>query len=327
MQSRDFIGYGVNPPDVQWPNGARIAVSVVVNYEEGSEYSILDGDPAGETSGESPSPAGPGERDLANESFFEYGSRVGVWRILDILDRYNVKGTIFACALALERNPEVGPELMRRGHEVMGHGNRWEEYYKMDRDAEREAIREAVATITRATGQRPLGWYTRYGPSVNTRQLVVEEGGFEYDCNAYNDDLPYYTPVDGKPWLVVPYSLEVNDYKFWRGDLLTPAHFFEVAKASFDVVRGRGRPSKDDVGWPPLPYHRQAEPGRRPRQTEPGRRPRPFPKVRLGKRRSLVRSPPGHSPMVEGALPAGLGRLSVRRSVAGVQPLLSVATG
>ena len=165
MQSRDFIGYRVNPPDVQWPNGARIAVSVVVNYEEGSEYSILDGDPAGETSGESPSPAGPGERDLANESFFEYGSRVGVWRILDILDRYNVKGTIFACALALERNPEVGPELVRRGHEVMGHGNRWEEYYKMDRDAEREAIREAVATITKATGQRPLGWYTRYGPS------------------------------------------------------------------------------------------------------------------------------------------------------------------
>ena len=250
MQSRDFIGYGVNPPDVQWPNGARIAVSVVVNYEEGSEYSILDGDPAGETSGESPSPAGPGERDLANESFFEYGSRVGVWRILDILDRYNVKGTIFACALALERNPEVGPELVRRGHEVMGHGNRWEEYYKMDRDAEREAIREAVATITRATGQRPLGWYTRYGPSVNTRQLVVEEGGFEYDCNAYNDDLPYYTPVNGTPWLVVPYSLEVNDYKFWRGDLLTPAHFFEVAKASFDTLyeEGSAHPKMMSVG-------------------------------------------------------------------------------
>ena len=250
MQSRDFIGYGVNPPVVQWPNGARIAVSVVVNYEEGSEYSILDGDPAGETSGESPSPAGPGERDLANESFFEYGSRVGVWRILDILDRYNVKGTIFACALALERNPEVGPELVRRGHEVMGHGNRWEEYYKMDRDAEREAIREAVATITRATGQRPLGWYTRYGPSVNTRQLVAEEGGFEYDCNAYNDDLPYYTPVNGTPWLVVPYSLEVNDYKFWRGDLLTPAHFFEVAKASFDTLyeEGASHPKMMSVG-------------------------------------------------------------------------------
>ena len=152
MQERDFVGYGAHPPEVRWPNGARIAVSVVVNYEEGSEYSILDGDPAGETSGESPSPVSLGERDLANESFFEYGSRVGVWRIMDILDRNNVTGTFYACALALERNPEVGPEAIRRGHEVMGHGNRWEEYYNMDRDAEREAIRQAVETITKTTG-------------------------------------------------------------------------------------------------------------------------------------------------------------------------------
>ena len=176
MAGRDLIGYGPNPPVVEWPNGARIAVSFVVNYEEGSENSILDGDPHGETVGESPSPVARGERDLANESFFEYGSRVGVWRILDLLDEYGVDSTFFACALALERNPEVGPEVVRRGHEVMGHGNRWEEYYRMDRDAEREAINQAVASITRTTGQRPLGWYTRYGPSVNTRELVVEEG-------------------------------------------------------------------------------------------------------------------------------------------------------
>ena len=250
MADRDFVGYGPNPPAVKWPNGAKIAVSVVVNYEEGSEYSILDGDPAGETSGESPSPVSPGERDLANESFFEYGSRVGVWRIMNLLDRYNIKGTFYACALALERNPEVGPEIVRRGHEVMGHGNRWEEYYKMDRDAERTAISEAVASITRTTGHRPLGWYTRYGPSVNTRELVVEEGGFEYDCNAYNDDLPYYTQVQGKPWLVVPYSLEVNDYKFWRGDLITPSDFFEAAKASFDTLyeEGTTHPKMMSVG-------------------------------------------------------------------------------
>ena len=250
MQERDFVGYGAHPPEVRWPNGARIAVSMVVNYEEGSEYSILDGDPAGETSGESPSPVGLGERDLANESFFEYGSRVGVWRIMDILDRHNVTGTFYACALALERNPEVGPETIRRGHEVMGHGNRWEEYYNMDRDAEREAIRQAVETITKTTGQRPLGWYTRYGPSVNTRELVVEEGGFEYDCNAYNDDLPFYTKVHGSPWLVVPYSLEVNDYKFWRGELLTPGDFFEVAKASFDTLyeEGATHPKMMSVG-------------------------------------------------------------------------------
>jgi peptidoglycan/xylan/chitin deacetylase (PgdA/CDA1 family) len=250
MAERDFVGYGANPPAVQWPNGAKIAVSVVVNYEEGSENSILDGDAAGETSGESPSTVPVGERDLANESFFEYGSRVGVWRIMNVLDRYNIKGTFYACALALERNPEVGPEIVRRGHEVMGHGNRWEEYYKMDRDAERTAIHEAVASISRTTGVRPLGWYTRYGPSVNTRELVVEEGGFEYDCNAYNDDLPYYTQVQGNPWLVVPYSLEVNDYKFWRGDLITPSDFFEAAKASFDVLyeEGSTHPKMMSVG-------------------------------------------------------------------------------
>ena len=250
MTERDFVGYGSNPPSVQWPNNAKIAVSVVVNYEEGSEYSTLDGDPTGEASGESPSAVPLGERDLANESFFEYGSRVGVWRIMNLLDRYNIKGTFYACALALERNPEVGPEIVRRGHEVMGHGNRWEEYYKMDRDTERTAIREAVASMTRTTGQRPLGWYTRYGPSVNTRELVVEEGGFEYDCNAYNDDLPYYTQVRDKPWLVVPYSLEVNDYKFWRGDLITPGDFFEVAKASFDMLyeEGTTHPKMMSVG-------------------------------------------------------------------------------
>ena len=250
MQERDFVGYGRNLPTVGWPNGARIAVSVVINYEEGSEYSILDGDPAGETSGESPSTVPAGERDLANESFYEYGSRVGVWRLMDLLDRHNIKCTFYACALALERNPDVATEIVRRGHEVMGHGNRWEEYYKMDRDTEREAIRQAVASIAKSTGERPLGWYTRYGPSVNTRELVVEEGGFEYDCNAYNDDLPYYTKVHGNPWLVVPYSLEVNDYKFWRGDLITPGHFFEAAKASFDVLyeEGAAHPKMMSVG-------------------------------------------------------------------------------
>ncbi|PKB63828.1 MAG: hypothetical protein BZY80_05290 [SAR202 cluster bacterium Io17-Chloro-G2] len=250
MNSRDLIGYGPNPPVVQWPNGARIAVSVVVNYEEGSEYSLLDGDPHGETSGESPSNVPTGERDLANESFFEYGSRVGVWRIMNLLDRYHVNGTFFCCALALERNPEVGPEIIRRGHEVMGHGNRWEEYFRMDRDTEREAIKQAIESITRTTGQRPLGWYTRYGPSVNTRELVVEEGGFIYDSNAYNDDLPFYTEVHGKEWLVVPYSLEVNDTKFWRGQLITPNDFFEAARSCFDTLyeEGATHPKMMSVG-------------------------------------------------------------------------------
>ena len=250
MNERDFVGYGPDPPTVEWPKGARIAVSLVVNYEEGSEYSLIDGDPQRENTSEVPSPVPLDERDLANESFFEYGSRAGVWRLLSILDEYDAKATFFCCALALERNPYVGPEIVRRGHEVFGHGYRWEEYFKMDREAEREAIRRAVESITRSTGERPVGWYTRYGPSLNTRELLVEEGGFIYDSNAYNDDIPYYTAVSGKSWLVVPYSLEVNDTKFWRGGMNSPGDFYETMKNTFDRLyyEGATRPKMMSVG-------------------------------------------------------------------------------
>ena len=141
-QARDFIGYGANPPVIEWPGKARIAVSVVVNYEEGSEKSLLDGDPAHETNNEVPSPVPLDQRDLYNESFFEYGSRVGVWRILNLLDKYEAKSTFFCCALAFERNPEVARAVVERGHEVCGHGYRWEEYHSMSRREEAEAIRE-----------------------------------------------------------------------------------------------------------------------------------------------------------------------------------------
>lgn len=236
MIERDFVGYGPNPPQVAWPNGARLAVSVVVNYEEGSEYSLLDGDPAHESNSEVPSPVPPDQRDLANESFFEYGSRVGVWRLMHILDEFDVKSTFFCCALALERNPHVGPKIVRGGHEVFGHGYRWEESFKMDREAEQEAIRKAVDSLQRTTGERPLGWYVRYGPSVHTRELVVEEGGFVYDSMAYNDDLPYYVQVKGKKWLVIPYSLEVNDTRFWRGGMSSPSDFYETLRNTFDLL-------------------------------------------------------------------------------------------
>ncbi len=247
---RDFVGYGPNPPQVQWPDGARIAVSVVVNYEEGSEYSLLDGDPDRESNNEVPSPVPAGQRDLANESFFEYGSRAGVWRVLSILDEHQVPATFFCCALALERNPHVGPQIVRRGHEVFGHGQRWEEYYRMDRDAERAAISQAVASLEKTTGQRPLGWYTRYGPSVNTRELVVEEGGFLYDSNSYADDIPYYVQVKGRPWLVVPYSLDVNDTKFWRGGMTSPSDFYETMRDTFERLyhEGATHPKMMSVG-------------------------------------------------------------------------------
>ena len=250
MTERDFVGYGPNPRPIQWPDGSRIAVSLVVNYEEGSEYSLLDGDPHGESNNEVPSPVPPTQRDLANESFFEYGSRAGVWRLLDVLDEYGVDATFFCCALALERNPAVGPEIVRRGHEVFGHGYRWEEHFKMDVETERQAIRKAVDSITKTTGQRPLGWYTRYGPSVNSRRLLVEEGGFLYDSCAYNDDLPYYTPVGGRDWLVVPYTLEVNDTKFWRGGMVSPSDFYESMRNAFDRLyyEGATHPKMMSVG-------------------------------------------------------------------------------
>ncbi len=247
---RDFVGYGRRIPQIRWPDDARIAVSVVINYEEGAEYSLLDGDSRHETNGEVPSPVPPQQRDLFNESAFEYGSRVGVWRLLDLLDKHQVTSTFFCCALALERNPEVAEEIVRRGHEVCGHGYRWEESHLMDRETERRALEKTVASLSRTTGQRPLGWFTRYGPSVHTRELVEEEGGFIYDSGALNDDLPFYTRVNGKPWLVVPYSLETNDARFWRGGLVGISDFYEYLKETFDCLyeEGQAHPKMMSVG-------------------------------------------------------------------------------
>ena len=236
VMERDFIGYGQNAPKVEWPNGERLAVSIVVNYEEGSEYSVLDGD----SQGEGPSVVKPGDRDLYMESNFEYGSRAGVWRIFKILDDYNVKSTFFVCALALERNPDVAKEIVNRGHDIVGHGYRWEEYHSMDRETEKKTISKAVESIQRTTGQRPIGWYTRSSPSVNTRELLVEEGGFVYDCNSYADDIPFYATVKDRKWLVVPYTLEVNDYQFHQGLISRPSDFYEIMRSAFDRLYEEG---------------------------------------------------------------------------------------
>jgi peptidoglycan/xylan/chitin deacetylase (PgdA/CDA1 family) len=250
MMERDVVGYGKNVPQVRWPGDARIAVSMVVNYEEGAEYSTLDGDSHHETNGEVPSPVPSGDRDLNNESFFEYGSRVGVWRLMDLLDRHKIPATFFCCALALERNPEVAGEIASRGHEVCGHGYRWEESHLMEREAERDSIAKTIASLRETTGVRPLGWFTRYGPSVNTRDLVVEEGGFVYDSAGLNDDLPYYVTVQEKPWLVVPYSMETNDARFWRGGLVSVGDFYEYLKETFDCLyeEGETHPKMMSVG-------------------------------------------------------------------------------
>ena len=240
---RDFVGYGGEVPKVDWPGGARIALQFVVNYEEGSEYSILDGDPHAET-GLSEVPGGRtarGERDLAIESMYEYGSRAGVWRLFRIFAERDLPLTVFACARALERNPEASEEILRREYDICCHGLRWVEHFKLSETEEREQIREAVRSVERLTGRRPLGWYCRYGPSVNTRRILVEEGGFLYDSDSYNDDLPYWTLVEGKPHLVIPYALDTNDVKFGvAGSIGTGDHFFSYLKDSFDLLYREG---------------------------------------------------------------------------------------
>lgn len=249
---RDLIGYGPMPPDPKWPGGARLAVNFVLNYEEGSEYSVGLGD--GRTDGylteAMASPVPSGERDLAAESMFEYGSRVGFWRIMRLFAERNLPITIFACALALEKNPLAAKAIIEAGHDMCCHGWRWIEHFKLDEVTEREHIRRAIASLETTLGQRPLGWYCRYGPSVNTRRLITEEGGFLYDSDAYNDDLPYYVIVNGGAHLVVPYSLANNDTKLVSGVLGTGEDFFHFLRDGFDMLHqeGHNQPRMMSVG-------------------------------------------------------------------------------
>jgi len=240
-RERNFVGYGQHPPSVGWPDGARVVVSFVVNYEEGAERSILDGDPTSEAFGEIRYPMPEGVRDLAAESNFEYGSRVGVWRLLDVFAKHDVKTTFFASGRALERNPAVGSTLRELGHEACSHGYRWGEHFNMTETEERLEIRAAVAAIERCVGTRPVGWYCRYGPSERTRRLLMEEGGFLYDSDAYNDELPYYVPLLGKFWLVVPYAADSNDGRYFSAPGFgTQEDFFQYLAATFDRLHDEG---------------------------------------------------------------------------------------
>ena len=239
---RDLVGYGQRPPPAQWPAGARIAVQFVVNYEEGAENCVLHGDPASEAFlseivGAIP---WPGQRHPSMESIYEYGSRVGVWRLLDLFARYEIPLTIFGVAMALERNPAVAEAAMAAGHEICSHGYRWIDYRDVPEDVEREHLERAIEIIRRLTGERPLGWYTGR-TSECTRALVVEEGGFLYDADDYNDDLPFWTEVNGKSHLVVPYTLDNNDMRFATlqgfnsGD-----QFYSYLRDAFDVLYAEG---------------------------------------------------------------------------------------
>jgi peptidoglycan/xylan/chitin deacetylase (PgdA/CDA1 family) len=225
---RELVGYGREPPQGRWPNGARLALSIVVNYEEGSERSLAIGDPDQESMtewGNYPMP--PQIRNLAMESMYEYGSRVGIWRVLDELQATGVRATFFACALAFEQNPAVARAAVEAGHEICSHGYRWEEVFRLSEAEEREHIRLAVESFRKTCGKRPAGWYCRYGSSVRTRRLVVEEGGFLYDSDAYNDDVPFFVEVSGKRHLVVPYTPDVNDFCFWNSPGFVHAEDFQ----------------------------------------------------------------------------------------------------
>jgi peptidoglycan/xylan/chitin deacetylase (PgdA/CDA1 family) len=245
---RQFVGYGRRPPKVVWPNGAKVAVNLVVNYEEGSEYSKPAGDGRNEGLAEIPYVMSPEHRDLCAESVYEYGSRAGIWRLMRLFDEYDVKVTFFACAVALERNPEVGEWLREAGHEPCSHGWRWSEHWLFDRDEERRHMEWAIQSIEKTCRERPLGWYCRYGPSVNTRELVVEEGGFVYDADAYNDDLPYFTDVHGKRHLVVPYTLTYNDGRYILPQgYSSPSDFFDYCRRALDEYRREG-----ESGYPKM---------------------------------------------------------------------------
>jgi len=239
---RDLIGYGAKAPDPKWPGGARLALQIVMNYEEGGERSILHGDDVAEAFLQEVVGMQPlkGVRNMQVESMYEYGTRVGFWRLMRLFAEREIKISVFAVGMALERHPEAAAALVEAGHEVVSHGWRWIDYQFVGEDEEREHIRLAIESLTKATGSRPLGWYTgRLSP--NTRRLVVEAGGFLYDSDAYNDDLPYWVRVAGKPHLVIPYTLDNNDMKFGMPQgFNTGDDFFTYLRDAFDVLYAEG---------------------------------------------------------------------------------------
>lgn len=236
---RDFIGYGRRPPTLAWPGGARLAVNFVVNYEEGAERNALDGDEVHEVLVESRYDVPGGVRDYSTESGYEYGSRVGIWRVLDAFADRGASPTIFAAAVALERNPAVADAVRELGYDVVGHGYRWIAPLGQTREQEAADVRAALESIRATTGHQVLGWYTRPPKTENTRS-VLAEAGLLYDCDAFNDDTPYTTEVDGRPFLVVPYSLDVNDIRFWKGQMFRGEDFADYACAAFDVLYAEG---------------------------------------------------------------------------------------
>ena len=243
---RDLVGYGRNPPHAQWPGQARIAVQFVLNYEEGGENAVLHGDAGSEQFlSEMFNPASYPDRHLSMEGIYEYGSRVGVWRILREFEKRDLPLTVFGISMALERHPELTAAFVELGHEIACHGWRWVHYQGMDEALEREHMRKGIEILKKLTGEMPAGWYTGRD-SPNTRRLLVDQGGFEYDSDYYGDDLPFWMRVqrsDGQvvPHLVVPYTLDSNDMRFSLPQGFSQSEdFFTYLRDSFDTLYAEG---------------------------------------------------------------------------------------
>jgi peptidoglycan/xylan/chitin deacetylase (PgdA/CDA1 family) len=245
VRDRDLVGYGRVPPDFRWPDDARVVVNVVLVYEEGSEYSVLWGDDRNDGWGEYAEPGvQPPQRDRGTEAHYEYGSRAGVWRLARILDAAGVPVTVSGTAVALELNPAVAEWMLEHDHDLLGHGWRWVEHWTLSRQEEADQIRRAVETYERVLGSRPAGWNCRGWPSENTRELLVEEGGFIYDSDGAADDVPYYEPCLGKPFLVVPYSKTYNDSRYLMNPgLASPRDFLDTLTMGVDQLLREERSS------------------------------------------------------------------------------------
>jgi peptidoglycan/xylan/chitin deacetylase (PgdA/CDA1 family) len=242
MISRDLVGYGERLPHPHWPGGASIAVNFNLNVEGGGELTLANGDTMSEGMlNDIGASALTGVRAPLVESVFEYGSRRGVWRLLDIFRDFAIRISVLGVARALEQNPGLASAFVERGHEIVSHGYRWIDYCAVSEEIEREHIGRAVEILTRYTGSRPIGWMTgRPGP--NTRRLLVEAGGFLYDRDSLADELPYWLTIDTKPHLVIPYSYEANDNRFNQNSgFSTGEHFFTYMRDAFDVLRREGR--------------------------------------------------------------------------------------
>ena len=239
---RDLVGYADQVPQANWPGGARIAVQFVLNYEEGSENCILHGDAASETflSEIIGARAYEGMRHPSMESIYEYGSRAGFWRIYKLFKDQRIPLTIFGVAMALERNPRAVEAMLKADFEICSHGWRWIDYQFIDKAIEREHMQQAIEIIERLTGSKPKGWYTGR-TSPNTRDLVVEQGGFLYDADDYSDDLPFWVQVQGKDHLIVPYTLDTNDMRFASPQGFNSGEqYYHYLKDAFDVLYAEG---------------------------------------------------------------------------------------